>query len=85
MPCPIVRDVNINKAGRLARVKAMAASGQAREVRLRCRLSLRDVALAVGVDASTVGRWEGGSRIPRGDAAWRYADLIDRLDRQVPA
>lgn len=67
------------KIERLARVKAMALTGEARTVRLNARLSLRDVALSIGVDTSTVGRWETGRRVPRGTAAWRYAELIDRL------
>lgn len=73
--------MNAIKGERLARVKAMAASGEARRVRLAARLSLRDVGLAVGVDQSTVSKWEAGDRVPRGDAAWRYADLIERLQR----
>lgn len=85
MLCLTVADMNASRAGRLARVKTMAADGRARQVRLDARLSLRDVGLAVGVDTSTVGRWERGERIPRGDAAWRYADLIDRLGRQQVA
>lgn len=76
--------MNLAKAQRLARVKAMAADGSARQVRLAARLALRDIALAVGVDTSTIGRWETGSRVPRGDAAWRYADLIERLEKAGP-
>lgn len=77
--------MNLSKATRLARVKAMAASGEAKRVRTDARLSMRDVAMAVGVDTSTVCKWEAGTRVPRGDAAWRYAELIDGLARRTAA
>jgi DNA-binding transcriptional regulator YiaG len=70
---------------RLARARAMTTTGEARSVRKRSRLSLADVGRTVGVDTSTVGRWERGERVPRGDAAWRYADLLDRLARSAQA
>lgn len=73
--------MDIRRAERLATVKAMAADGRAKAVRRAARLSLRDVGMAVGVDTSTVGKWERGQRVPTGDAAWRYADLITRLQR----
>ena len=81
MSCLTVEHMEVKRAERLATVKAMAADGSARRVRIAARLSLRDVALAVGVNTSTVGKWETGTRVPRGDAAWRYADLITRLQR----
>jgi DNA-binding transcriptional regulator YiaG len=77
--------VTTAKAQRLVRARAMTASGEAREVRKRSRLSLADVGRTVGVDTSTVARWERGERVPRGDAAWRYADLLDRLSRAASA
>lgn len=71
------------KAERLARAKQMAADGTARRIRLANRLAQRDIGLAVGVDTSTVARWENGTRVPRGDAAWRYADLLARLEQKA--
>lgn len=80
--CPNVGPMYLmRKAERLARVKAMATNGEARAIREHARLSLRDVGLAVGVDGSTVGKWERGQRVPQGDASWRYAELIARLER----
>lgn len=62
----------------------MAADGRATAIRQNAKLSLRDIGLAVGVDGSTVGKWERGTRVPRGDAAWRFADLLLRLEKAHP-
>ncbi len=68
-----------NELRALARVRAMTANGQAREVRTRARLSMADVAATLGVGTSTVARWETGRRVPHGKAALRYAKLLDDL------
>lgn len=68
-----------NELRALARVRAMAATGQAREVRTRARLSLADVAGVLGVGVSTVARWETGQRAPQAKVALRYAKLLDDL------
>jgi transcriptional regulator with XRE-family HTH domain len=67
----------------LARVRELADSGRAREIRLSSRLSLYDLAGAVGTTASTVQRWENGDRRPLGDPALRYGALLDALARQL--
>lgn len=56
---------------------------EARRVREAAGLSLTDVAPAIPADYSTVARWERGERVPRGRAALRYAQLIERLRRQI--
>jgi transcriptional regulator with XRE-family HTH domain len=63
----------------LIRVRAMAASGRAREIRLAARLNLSEVANATGVTATTVYRWEKGERTPTGEPALRYGALLDQL------
>jgi DNA-binding transcriptional regulator YiaG len=67
----------------LARVRAMAQSGRAREIRLAAKLSLYDVAGAIGSNASSVQRWETGQRRPYGAAALRWTGLLDALARQL--
>ena len=56
----------------------MCASGEAGHLRRAARLSLADVANVVGVEPSTVLRWERGAA-PRGERAQRYGDLLWRL------
>ena len=63
----------------LAEVRALAASGAARSIRLGARLSLSEVADQLGVSTSTVFRWERGQRNPRGEAALRYGALLAEL------
>ncbi len=58
-------------------------SGAARAVRESAGLSLEEVAAAVGVTGSAVGRWERGERIPRGPRALIYARLLERLHRSA--
>jgi transcriptional regulator with XRE-family HTH domain len=55
----------------------------ARRTRERARLTQAEVGSAVGVNAATISRWEGGSRQPRGDAGDRYVRLLDRLTVEV--
>ena len=63
----------------LARVRAMARSGVAREIRENAKLSLSEVATAVGCSASAVHRWETAGRAPTGDLALAYLEVLDRL------
>ena len=66
----------------IAQLRADVASGRARSIRERARLSQADVARALGVDQPTVARWEAG-RVPRREHAARYADLLWRLDQMT--
>lgn len=67
---------------KLSKVRRLAASGSAKSIRLGAAVSLPEVATEVGVATSTIWRWENGRRTPRGDAAERYCDLLDRLVSQ---
>jgi len=67
----------------LTAARDLARSGRARELRLAARLSLAEMAGAVGVSAATVSRWECGQRRPHGPAALRYGALLDALERAV--
>lgn len=68
---------------RLADVRAALASGEAQRLREAAQLSIGEVARACGVDQSTVWRWEQGKRIPRGQTAIRYGNVINSLRKQA--
>lgn len=59
------------------------AKGTARSIRLSAGLSLSEVARTLGVDPSTVGRWEMARRSPRAPHAMNYIDLLIKLQRQM--
>lgn len=64
---------------RLARARELAATGEAKRIRVNARLTLSEFADACEVDTSTIWRWEVGRRSPRGAAAVRYARLLESL------
>ena len=68
---------------RLSSARRAAATGEARDLRLRAHLSLADVGDTCGVDQSTVYRWERGLRAPSGAAALRYATLLEALRQTI--
>ncbi len=68
----------------LSIARRLAADGTAQELRRVARLSLGDVARAVGTSPSTVLRWEGGQRRPSGDLGLRYCAFLARLAAVVP-
>jgi len=63
----------------VVRIRKLARSGKGQAFRERAGLSRADVAREVKVHQSTIGRWEEGTRAPRGDAALRYGRLLRRL------
>lgn len=74
-----------NQVLALSRARSVARTGEARRIREAAQLSLAEVAAAIGVDTSTVHRWETGDRRPRGDAAVRFIELLDELREALPA
>lgn len=64
---------------RLAGVRTLARRGEARTLRLDAGLSLADVAPEIGVDPSTLARWERGAARPHRDAAFRWEAVLARL------
>ncbi len=57
----------------------MAANGTAKAIRTSAGLTLRDVAVDVGVDCSSILRWERGSVVPYRDHALRYLEVLDEI------
>jgi DNA-binding transcriptional regulator YiaG len=49
-------------------------------IRRRAHLSRQRMAAELGVQPLAVGRWERGTRTPRGDLRVRYARLLELLD-----
>ena len=69
----------------IAQVRADMASGRARIIRERARLSQSEMARAVGVHWTTVAHWESGRRVPRGPTAAQYAEMLRQLDKMTQA
>jgi len=63
----------------------MAKSGEAKAIRLGAELSLAEVGSPVGVGPATVYHWENGKRVPHGEAALKYASVLDALVAAAPA
>src|ERR1035441_10050392 len=64
---------------KIAGIRKMCASGDARRVRLARKLSLGELASVLGSSPAVVARWETGACRPRPPAALRYASLISAL------
>ncbi len=64
-------------------VREAGRNGLARDLRLRAAVTCDELAVPIGVDGSTVWRWETGARSPRGINAERYAAELRRLERLV--
>ena len=54
--------------------RLLAESGRGRAIRERARLSVREMADFIGVDAATLSRWERGRTKPHCAAAIRWAE-----------
>ena len=85
MSMPTTPDLTPERVLDLAAVRELSRTGRARELRLAADLSLYEVARAIGVSAATVQRWEVGERRPHGEAALRYAALLEALVERAAA
>lgn len=65
----------------ISRARKLLASGRARQIRRKARISSEELAQAVGVARATLSRWENGQSQPRGPYALRYAELLEELER----
>jgi transcriptional regulator with XRE-family HTH domain len=70
---------------RLAWVRTVSTDGRARQLRLDARFSGSELARLVGVTPATLSRWENGLRTPRGEAAERYAAVLEELQTATQA
>ena len=66
----------------IAAARRYAQSGTGLVIRKRARLSQREVGAAVGTSGQSIGNWETGVSAPRGEAAIRWAELLDSLVEQ---
>jgi DNA-binding transcriptional regulator YiaG len=64
---------------RLVLARQLAASGEARRIRLAAGLSLNDIATQAEVTAAAVWKWETGARRPSGVGALKYLRTLERL------
>ena len=70
----------------ISNLRQLCAAGVARALREGAGLSLQDVGGAIGVQSSTLWRWETGNRQPLASPqALRYAHFLDELaSRRLP-
>jgi len=60
-------------------VRRVAREGAARHIREAAGLSASEVARQLGVSPAAVSRWERGERVPRGELAERWAEVLRAL------
>jgi transcriptional regulator with XRE-family HTH domain len=77
--------VDVSEARALVIASRLSSTGAGRDLRLRARLSVRDVAGCVGVDAATLSRWERGQCHPRRAAAVRWVEVCAAIDDALRA
>ena len=76
-PCLYVPDVDFSALAAISRRRcSLPAPAAARELRERAQLSQGELAGEIGVEPSTISRWESGSRKPRGKRADAYAGAL---------
>jgi len=75
--------MDTNELVEVARGRVLARSGKGRAIREGANLSLRELARAVGVDASTLSLWERGRTRPRADAARRWEAALGRISEAL--
>lgn len=63
--------------------RSLPPPAQRRRIRELAGHTQERVAAALGVSRVTVGRWEAGVRLPRGQQLRRYALLLDQLAHEV--
>jgi transcriptional regulator with XRE-family HTH domain len=68
-----------HRALQIAKGRRYSQTGEGKALRLQAGLALQHIAEGVGVGVTTVWRWEQGRNTPCGDAAARWADLLDAL------
>lgn len=59
--------------------RELLAPGVARQIRINAGVTQTRLAEELGVDRTTIVRWEQGTAIPRGAARHHYLDLLADL------
>lgn len=77
--------MDLDQLKRIVTANRHTSDGSARAIRRRAGLTLEEFAERVGVDQSTMSRWENGQRRPRGDAACRWLTALEELAQADPA
>lgn len=72
-------EISSARLGALTLVRLATRSGLARALREAAEASQAEVAAACDVSHAAVARWEGGQRLPRGEAARRYVRTLTQL------
>lgn len=67
---------------KLVAARRHSVTGTGQEIRKRAKLTRPDVAGAVGVEPITIYRWERALRVPRGEPAIRWAELLETLEQE---
>jgi transcriptional regulator with XRE-family HTH domain len=65
------------------RAAVLASTGMGRQRREALSITQQDLAKAIGIRPATLCRWEGGQRVPRGEPAERWVQLLDELAESV--
>lgn len=68
---------------RVSRVRRMFRNGRARRLREQSALSVRELAGMVGVDPSTLSRWERGETTPGVAGARAWVSAMERLGMRL--
>ncbi|MER5647311.1 helix-turn-helix transcriptional regulator [Streptosporangium sp. NPDC002524] len=66
-----------------ARAAQLPPPNECQQIRQRARVSLREMASALGVTAMTLSRWERGQAVPTLDHAITYRGLLDELTKAL--
>ena len=64
---------------KVSRARQLLASGEGRKMREAARLSLRELADMIGIDHSSLARWETGESVPGRVPAQRWHDGMRSL------
>jgi DNA-binding transcriptional regulator YiaG len=73
---PVVRTPDL---AAVSRVRGLAASGQAKEIREHARITVTELASRLGVATSSVSRWERGIGHPRTEVAEAWYRVLTDL------
>lgn len=80
----IVAPVALADLPKLVQALRLGETGRGRRVRERSGISVRQLALALGVNQADLSRWERGLSRPRSVSALRWLEAVETLDAATP-